>query len=197
MLSIFVSLLALVNSTPVDKRSNYPPDYVAIQNCKDVGPVTACAWNKGYNHPRLYIKYKDSGSLWPKASPLSAYVKVNGKDITTKHFTGSSQNAGDAINYAYYAVGAPANVHMCYHATKTDAPDFTMYGFPRCPVTEQFPLQEGPSPGYVGWFYAPGFANEKALITNAGNYDWNVEIAFVNDKGDWDSLYGQNYRFTL
>ncbi|KAJ3100855.1 hypothetical protein HDU97_001909 [Phlyctochytrium planicorne] len=183
----------------------YPPHYVVENDCKTEGPVTACALNKHYgNYPRLTITYNSTGYLWAEGSPLSAWVSLNGVSdtfgpfIAVQDYPFTSPPTG-----AYYPIGSISNVDFCYHATVEDNSTYPENGqFKRCPVNEEFPLVTGPpTKGYADYYYDPVPAKDLRLITpastNFGQPQWDVQIAVFNAKGNWDSKFGANYRFTF
>ncbi|KAI8894360.1 hypothetical protein BC833DRAFT_652159 [Globomyces pollinis-pini] len=198
ILPILLSLVALVKATPMEKDIDISPDHVETQTCDVIGPVTACIWNKNVANTRLYLAYDNTGALWAKGSPISAYVKINQEFIVTKNFIGSTNQTIADNTYAFYVVGAFSDVQRCYHPTTHDPVDYSPDGFSRCSVNDLFPLIDGPAKaGIISWFYTPAPNAEKELIAQAGKKDWNVELAFFNDKGDWDSIGGSNYQIKL
>ncbi|KAJ3118429.1 hypothetical protein HDU96_001596 [Phlyctochytrium bullatum] len=194
-------LVAAVAAAPaaVERRSNYPPGYVVSTDCRTEGPVRVCALNKSYGIPRLTVTYSNTGYLWAQGSPLSAWVSINSQSDTFGNFTADSIYGQPTPTSATYVIGALRNVQMCYHGTTAENSTYTpaySSGYPRCPVNEIYPLIDGPvDGGYVGWYYDPAPEKEKKLTDQTGT--WNIQVAVVNGKGNWDSKYGQNYRFTL
>ncbi|KAJ3316849.1 hypothetical protein HDU76_001514 [Blyttiomyces sp. JEL0837] len=202
ILSAIAIAVSAVTSSPVpEKRSFYPPDYVVMSSCQTQGPVEVCALNKGLNDPRVKVTYSNSGYLWAKASPLNAWVSVNGNAHTYGPFTGFASQSNGNIDKAYYTINQYRDVHICYHATVNDNATYPTEGqFQRCPVTPLFPLLEGnATQGSIDWFYNPSPNNEAAVFANINGYNqqWNVQVAVFNEKGDWDSKFGQNYNFNF
>ncbi|KAJ3100852.1 hypothetical protein HDU97_001906 [Phlyctochytrium planicorne] len=194
------SLIAVQAAPALEPRSNYPPDYVVFTDCKSDGPVTVCSLNKDYNYPRLKVTYSKTGYLWAQGSPLSAWVSLNGVSDTFGNFTADKQYYPvEDIPSASYIVGSARDVQYCYHPTVGDNSTYPEEGqFRRCPVTAAYPLLPGgPTQGELSWFANPPTQKDLNLITPAKGKAWNVQVAIVNGKGNWDSKYSQNYRFTL
>ncbi|KAI8901411.1 hypothetical protein BC833DRAFT_562536 [Globomyces pollinis-pini] len=190
-----LALFAIAQASPVD-NIDLSPNTIYTESCQNAGGIKVCAQNKEKGVKKLSISYPKDGSLWAKASPISAWVKLNGIDVTTPNFYGASDSRGGAVNYAYYTLGNIKNLQLCYRATTKDDPTYTYQWYSRCPVTPKFPLLEGPKEGgKVDWYYDGQF--EENLFYAAGVTAWNVEIAFKNEKGDWDSVFGKNYKFVF
>ncbi|KAI8854616.1 hypothetical protein BC829DRAFT_429095 [Chytridium lagenaria] len=122
--SIFIATLVLSTSAagaPIDRRSEYPPDYILTTDCKRDGPVEVCSLNRNTASSRLVIRYHKSGYLWPQASPLSAYVNFNGIQATFGNFTADTSIANAPVS-AEYVIGAYRDLHWCYHATTATTP---------------------------------------------------------------------------
>ncbi|KAJ3207002.1 hypothetical protein HDU67_007810 [Dinochytrium kinnereticum] len=161
------------------------------------GPVEVCALNKDSPTARLSVRYNSTGYLWEQASSLSAYVSINNAGDTFGPFIANPYS--NLPTDASIVIGEIRDLHWCYHGTKsessTDVPAYgSMYG--RCPMNEQFPLLDGDvGKGYFGYFYNPAPVNELALVSQKTM--WEIQVAFVNGKGNWDSKFGYNYRFSL
>ncbi|KAJ3100851.1 hypothetical protein HDU97_001905 [Phlyctochytrium planicorne] len=214
--AIIASIVAVQAAPALEPRSNYPPDYPIQFSCKvktpshphiltskkTDGPVQVCATNKDYgNFPRLVVTYKREGYLWAQGSPLSAWVKLNDNADTFGPFKADQEYLGvDKIPSASYGIGSPRDVQMCYHPTVSDNSTYPEEGqYRRCPnVNDAYPLLPGgPAEGSIGWFANPPIQKDLNLINPAKGKSWNVQVAVVNAKGNWDSKYGQNYRFTV
>ncbi|KAI8854615.1 hypothetical protein BC829DRAFT_438936 [Chytridium lagenaria] len=188
--------------TQMERRSNikYPPDYNLSIDCKREGPVEICALNKnGGTNPRLKVTYHNTGYLWPKSSPLSAWVSVNGVSATVGTFTADTSYGAEATS-ASYEIGKLKDLTFCYRPTVSDDSTYIPPSsgvYTQCPITSAFPLLEGgPQQGYTDWFYNPAPEVESAMVANTG-VAWNVQVAVFNGKGQWDSKYGANFRFTF
>ncbi|KAJ3100856.1 hypothetical protein HDU97_001910 [Phlyctochytrium planicorne] len=193
--AVVASIVAVQAAPTLERRSNYPPNYPTSFNCKEDGPVRVCSVNQASWFPVLTVTYARSGYLWSKASPLSAYVKINGVDDTFGPFEADQGYLPlDQIPSA-----RAQDVQICYHPTEKDNATYTEAPYPRCPRTnEYYPLIPGEATqGGVGWFADNAVPKEYRLIGPAKGQNWTVEVAVVNEKGDWDSKYGQNYKFFL
>ncbi|KAJ3100854.1 hypothetical protein HDU97_001908 [Phlyctochytrium planicorne] len=200
--TVISSLVAVRAAPALQPRSNYPPNYAIMSNCKTDGPVTACAINKDFENsfPRLQITYSNTGDLWSQGSPLSAWVQVNDHADTFGTFTADRIIfPADSVSSASFAIGDARDVQYCYHPTTGDNATFPENSpISRCPVSELFPLiQGGAEQGTQSYFYNPAPQKEQNLINPAKGRAWNVQVAVFNAKGSWDSKNGQNYHFTL
>ncbi|KAJ3302633.1 hypothetical protein HDV03_004818 [Kappamyces sp. JEL0829] len=175
--------------------ADFPPDYIISRNCGAQGPLKLCVLNKNGNDPRVAITYLSSGYLWAQASPLSVWVAINGNP--GKIF-GKLVLNNDELG-ASYVVNQIRNVQKCYHATTGDNSTYAPFGYSQCPANKQFPRVAGAAEtGVVDWYYDPAPDGEAEFIQQNGIYGtWNIEVAAVNDRGEWDSQYSKNYRFAL
>ncbi|KAI8898801.1 hypothetical protein BC833DRAFT_588421 [Globomyces pollinis-pini] len=192
LLSI-LTMVSLTRSIPIDQHD--PSPYTVYSEiCQTIGPVQVCAQNIQKGFPFLLIQYATDGYLWDKASPISAWVKLNDHELITPNFYAASDGRGGAVKYAYYTLGRFQNLQLCYRATTKDDVDYTYKWYRRCPVTDRFPLLNGGmKEGKLDWYYDGRL--EENFFENVSRTNWKVEIAFKNDIGYWDSLNGKNYQF--
>jgi hypothetical protein len=190
-------MLSIISIVTAALASNYPPDYVVMRSCLSQGSVQVCALNKGANNPRIEVNYYDTGLLWSKASPITLWASMNGKHGQLFGNLTAIERDGKPIG-AQYTINKLKNVKFCYQATIQDEPEYAPGGFARCPVTIQYPLitDRNATQGNLGWFFEPSLENEFKFISSAESFGgWEVQVAFVNAKGDWDSRLGRNYNF--
>ncbi|KAJ3100853.1 hypothetical protein HDU97_001907 [Phlyctochytrium planicorne] len=198
VVTVLASALLAVQAAPaIDRRSFNPPNFVTQSNCQSDGPVTVCAFNKGFkfNFPRLKITYASSGELWNQGSPISAFVQVNENFGTFGPF--AADQVFNGAPSASVAIGDAKDVQVCYHATVSDKPTFPENSpVSRCPVNDQFPLAQGdPEQGSIDYFYNPPSQKDLDLVRPNDDKAWDVQIAVTNAQGNWDSKNGQNYKF--
>jgi hypothetical protein len=168
-------------------ESFYPPGYVVSSECRSDGPVEICALNRGTGPiPQLRIRY-DGALLASQWGRISAWVRLNGRDGIFR-----MENRAYA---EWLVLGAPRDVKLC------TVPDSTGTN----PPSPQYPICDDREPvpgGSVTWSSKPAPAAEQSLFFYARNEwgganDWDVEVAFVSDDGQWDSRLGGNYRVSI
>ncbi len=169
---------------PVAQSSFYPPDYVVSETCQQQGPVELCALNRLYSHyPRLRITYR--GALieqnWGR---ISAFVQLNGR---AHSFRMSNGNYAESLT-----VGGPSAVRIC----KAGVPGANEEDLPPHSRSCQHTLEPAGSVLWEADEVPPDELDLFFFAKNGTNANaWDVQLAFVSDQGQWDSLVGQNYRF--
>jgi hypothetical protein len=158
-----------------------------MRSCQSQKNIQVCEINRGYINPRLEVTYyRKNSELWEQSS-ISVWASVNGKSVMGQ-LTALPQGEG-----AQFTINQLPRVTFCYQATIHDEPTYSPGGFSRCPVTDRFPLKDrNATQGDLTWFYEPAPKQESEMMQG---YEWRTEVAFVNQKGNWDSLHGLNYRF--
>ncbi|HMU40652.1 MAG TPA: hypothetical protein PKE31_16710 [Pseudomonadota bacterium] len=168
------------------QASFYPPSYVIEQSCKSDGPVEVCALNQHYGMPQIVVRYTGplQATQWGR---ISAWVKLNGRDGNFRMQNASYQES--------VKLGDPQEEYICsiadsLHPEWKPSPPGRL-----CPL----PAQPG---GGTTWYSVPAPDAERALFFYArdnfgGANNWDLEVAFVSDDGQWDSKFGANYRFTF
>jgi hypothetical protein len=186
--------LTLIAST----LARYPPDYVVGRTCQRQGEVEVCLINKGVINPRIEVKYYDNGYLWDKLSPISVWVASNDNNGQRFGKMAAIESNGQIVG-ATYTLNKLNNVFRCYQATTNDPPTYAPGGIARCPFRPpRFALIDGPANnGAYTWYFENAPENEKSFVESLGFGRWDLQLAFVNDRGDWDSLHGANYKFQL
>ncbi|KAJ3114016.1 hypothetical protein HDU96_002660 [Phlyctochytrium bullatum] len=183
-----------VNVVPRAVNPDFPPFWIQYRKCASDGPVRVCVLNRGLDnrYPRLQVFYSNTGYLWPQGSPLSVWASINGKSGAFGKF---AADAGNPVPSASFQVGYVKDTQICYQSGSTDSPGYVQPGYYRCPVTAEFPVKNGA--GEVVWFYRPADPREVAIIPKPSETAWDIQVAIYNDKNNWDSKFGANYRFNL
>jgi hypothetical protein len=182
-----LSLIALLPAIHgIAAASDYPPGYVVSNRCQTSGPVEVCAINReSGSFPRLRILYKGQllESSW---GSISAFVKLNGK---SGKFKMSNYNFTESLLIGGFAYS------RCFvkDSNTPDAPPPVQYGWCKGDGV--------PGGGGLVWEVTRGvnpaeqdllfYARNERGIANA----WDIELSFVDESGNWDSLEGQNFRF--
>lgn len=161
--------------------SDYPPGYVISSQCQEDDKVKVCAQNQQYGQPHLTVEYKASF-----AGKLSAHIKLNGR-------FGFFSLVGNSITLNNYQ-----NVHRCLVVKAGEVFERT-HQYPPCP--EEFSAGVSTYSQRLVWYSQVPLTTHAELFFYARNghaaNDWDVEVAFVNERGEWDSKNGENYRFTF
>lgn len=169
------------------RASFYPPSYVTETQCKREGPVEVCTWNRRWGMPQLVIKY--TGPLmttqWGR---ISVYAKLNGRDGVFR--------LANASYVESIVLGKPQEEYICQVLDSNRPGDMPP------PPTRVCPLPAVPGGGPPQWYFVPAPAAQLGLFFYARNpfgvaNNWDVEVAFVSEDGQWDSKGGANYRFTF
>ncbi len=169
--------------------SFYPPGYVVERTCQTQGPVEVCTLNHHYsNYPRISLTY--AGPLITNSwGRVSAFVKLNGRSGVFP-----MRNA----NYAEHLTLAEPQAYLCHTVDSNLQPPLppppASGGFTWCKHTRS------PGGGGLTWEVEPIPQNEVDLYFYARNEygvanAWDIEVAFVNESGEWDSNLGENFRF--
>ncbi|KAJ3100840.1 hypothetical protein HDU97_001894 [Phlyctochytrium planicorne] len=177
--------------------SAYPPNYITYYGCRyDGDVVSVCAYNRLSNgeNPRIKVTYNNKGFLWPQGSPLSVWISINGKSGYYGRFLADPDT--NPPSSASFTVASYQDQKICYQATTGDPANYSHPNYSRCPVTAEFPLLNGGfDQGKAVWFYRPAPADQTQIIPAQPAQAWDVQVAIVNAKGNWDSKNGYNYRF--
>lgn len=185
-----LSLIAMMPAlSTIASASDYPPGYVISTRCQSNGPVEVCALNREYgSFPRLSVRFK--GTLLENSwGRISAFVKLNGK---SGMFKMSNYNFTENLLIGSFDYG-------------------------RCIVKDSNTPEAQPPRGEYGWCKGDGVPGGGGLVwevtrgVNPAEQDllfyarnergvanaWDIELSFVDEWGNWDSLEGQNYRFRI
>ena len=175
-----------------------PPNHVIERQCLQVDHIEICALNRLVGSvPRLQINYKNTHL---KGSQITAWISLNGRSDL---YPLSIPLTGFSNEPTYAAtIGDVRNVMMCYHGAENEAVDFipaSLSGYLRCPyANDEYPIMPA-GKGYVGWWADTPKKEELDLFFFAYDHGdanaWDVQVAFKDDKGNWDSRYGKNYQF--
>jgi hypothetical protein len=176
--------------------ARYPPDYEVGRKCQRQEEVEVCVINKGANNPRIEVNYYENGYLWDQISPISVWVASNDNNGQIFGKMSAIESNGQIIG-AKYTLNKYKNVSYCYQATVNDAPTYAPNGIARCPVSPpRFALLDRPAQqGSATWYFEQAPANENSFVEALGYGRWDLQIAFVNERGNWDSRHGANHRF--
>lgn len=164
----FVSLAAFA--------SDLPPGHIFQKECKTQDHVTICALNQHHGHPQLTIQYgfPHDVDVWIRLNGREGRFPIEGQVLLLNHFR---------------------SVHRCLNRAEVAPNDY-----PKCP--EDFVRRYNAQSQTFLWFFEPPRSNEAELFfyardnSNRANR-WDIEVAFVDRWGQWDSRNGQNYRFTF
>lgn len=160
--------------------SDYPPGYSVERSCKSEGPVEVCVINQHYGqYPRLSVRY--NGSLQNHSGDLKAWIQFNGR---------SGLFAFDASSDTLVL-----NEPESYRCFVGPLPDWYQGPYASCLYEHA-----GAEVGSMIWEVAPVDPLESELFFYARNQfgtanAWDVDLAFVDGAGNWDSLYSSNYHF--
>jgi hypothetical protein len=156
--------------------SDYPPGYPVESQCQTQGSVEVCAKNHhSGSFPRLSIHY-DGHVLKPKKS---AYVKLNDQAGVFKFTDEHNLYLNEPVSYRCWAGGLPESYTGPYVACND---------------------KHLGSEGELVWEVKSIPPSETNLFLHAQNDQglpmaWAIEIAVVDELGQWDSIFGQNYQF--
>lgn len=175
--SIFAACAAF---SMIAEASNYPPGYAVERSCQTKGPVEVCAVNQHYGqYPRLNIYYKGVLTENNSSGKLNAWIQMNGR----RGFYPFSDNTlliSEPVAYFCWVGGVPEGHEGpyagCLYPTHTEPAGSIVWELNPIPQDE------------LDLFF---YARNQYGIGNA----WDVELAFVNEAGQWDSNWSQNYRF--
>ena len=159
--------------------SDYPPNYVIESQCVQQRQVRVCANNQNYGHPYLYVEYLGQSSF------SNVFVKLNGKQGNFK------LNFNPYASASSIAINALRNVRRCYKMRPSTV--ISPGEYQACPGV--YTQDEG-----LVWYSEAPSAAEQTLFyfarqANGTSNDWDLELAFSDDHGHWDSNYGANYKF--
>jgi hypothetical protein len=63
-------------------------------------------------------------------------------------------------------------------------------------VAPRFALLDRPAQqGSATWYFELAPANEQSFVESLGYGRWDLQVAFVNENGEWDSANDANYKF--
>ena len=166
------------------EASNYPPGYVVERTCQAQGPVDVCAVNHHYgNYPRINIYYK--GYLLGAEGGINAWIQFNGR---------SGFYPLDLVKSdLYYRL--LLNEPLAYFCWVGGVPDWYQGPYVGC----RYPTHSEPE-GSLVWEVNPIPQSETDLFFYARNQHglanaWDIELAFVDSEGRWDSNSSQNFKF--
>ncbi|KAJ3205082.1 hypothetical protein HDU67_009107 [Dinochytrium kinnereticum] len=173
---------AFVSEALVAPNPDFPPNKVIYYKCRTDGPVSVCLYNRGrgelYN-PRIKVTYASNGYLWNQGLPLSMWISVNGKSGNFGKFTADPGNPITSANQTTFA----------------DNAWYAPAGYRQCPVNERFPrIAGGPEQGKLIWYWDLAPADQFAMIPASTDPTVELQIAIKNDRNNWDSRNGFNYR---
>lgn len=166
----------ILGPATVLKASDYPPGYSVESSCQSQGPLEVCTNNHHYgNFPRITLHYR--GYL--TAPKKSAWIKFNGKEGAFAFQTQDTLSINNPVSYRCWAGGIPDFYQGPYGAC--------LYHNP-------------PAPEGLVWEINPIPADETDLLFYARNDNgmanaWDIEIAIFDEQSNWDSQFGNNYRF--
>ncbi len=173
-----LAALLLFSFASLAEASDYPPGYAVESRCQTKGPVRVCAINRNYgSYPRLHIQYK--GYLGTR-QPLSAWISFNGRSNVYPFPTPrDTLTLNEPVPYRCWVGGLP---------------DGQVGPYGPCARPHSQPV------GSLVWEIVPIAAKERDLFYYARNEwgranAWDIELAFVDQNGRWDSIYGENYVF--
>lgn len=151
-------------------QSNYPPDYIMGRTCRDNGVVEVCQirYSQAFGLEVVYRGYLK------QSANVAAWIKLNGNDA---QFSLTRKTVDRSIEVRVHDVRLTSNVKDCYPDID---PNGRVHGHKCVHATD----------AERHLFY---WAQRYAGIAN----DWDLELAFVDGHGNWDSNDGQNYKFRI
>ena len=152
--------------------SDYPPGYVIESSCQQQQHVKVCAINQHNGQPQLWVEYHGPGNMWVSLNGRQGFFPLRGAATVLNNYQ---------------------NVHKCWVLRNGERPLTGEY--PVCPAN--FGQDLPPFAQNLIWFTESPKKEEAYLFQNAQGLTWEVELAFENQYGQWDSQFGQNYRFTF